>query len=401
MRRACIARTAARFGSRSGTRRRWPRSVPCTRLLVERAFAGIEAKETAVETAFDVAPPNPLVSGSRASLVPFDTLSRQGGRFVWTVTTQQQIEEIVGEPAVAMPIRVYVGLASAPDEEARVELLFDELDRTGAFDRTWLFVASPTGTGYVNYAAVGGVRAARARRLRHVRHAIRGAPVVPVARSGQGGAPPEPPADSRRSVGRLAELPPDRRPTVVLFGESLGAWTSQDPFVGRGTAGTARRRHRPRRVDRHPALQQVEGRGAVRRVRRHRLVDASACSTTSTSGGRWILRRRERIRYVMITHHDDGVALFGPELAIQAPEWLRRSGHSPGRGPEGDAVGADVDVLPGARRHEELGHRRAGPVRRQGPRLPRRPAPVPPRDPRLRASPSSSIRRIDEWLETA
>src|SRR5262245_31462607 len=32
------------------------------RLLVERAFAGIEKKETAVETAFDVAPPNPLVS---------------------------------------------------------------------------------------------------------------------------------------------------------------------------------------------------------------------------------------------------------------------------------------------------------------------------------------------------
>src|SRR5262249_57791356 len=31
---------------------------------------------------------------------------------------------------------------------------------------------------------------------------------------------------------------------------------------------------------------------------------------------------REQIRYVMITHHDDGVALFGPELAIQAPEWL-------------------------------------------------------------------------------
>jgi hypothetical protein len=31
---------------------------------------------------------------------------------------------------------------------------------------------------------------------------------------------------------------------------------------------------------------------------------------------------REGIRYVMITHHDDGVALFGPELAIQAPEWL-------------------------------------------------------------------------------
>ena len=124
------------------------------RVLVERAFAGIEAKETAVEAAFDIAPPNPLLSGSRASLVPFDTLSRQGRRFVWTVTTQQQIEELIGEPAVAMPIRVYAGLESAPDEAARVKLLFDELDRTGAFDRKWLFLASPTGTGYVNYAAV-------------------------------------------------------------------------------------------------------------------------------------------------------------------------------------------------------------------------------------------------------
>ena len=40
------------------------------------------------------------------------------------------------------------------------------------------------------------------------------------------------------ALGRkLAQLPLERRPTVVLFGESLGAWTSQDPFVGRGTAG--------------------------------------------------------------------------------------------------------------------------------------------------------------------
>ena len=31
---------------------------------------------------------------------------------------------------------------------------------------------------------------------------------------------------------------------------------------------------------------------------------------------------RERIRFVMITHYDDGVGVFGPELAIQAPEWL-------------------------------------------------------------------------------
>ena len=36
---------------------------------------------------------------------------------------------------------------------------------------------------------------------------------------------------------RLAQCPAGKRPKVVLFGESLGAWTSQDAFVERGTKG--------------------------------------------------------------------------------------------------------------------------------------------------------------------
>jgi hypothetical protein len=31
---------------------------------------------------------------------------------------------------------------------------------------------------------------------------------------------------------------------------------------------------------------------------------------------------RERLRFVMITHDNDGVGAFGPALAIQAPAWL-------------------------------------------------------------------------------
>jgi len=31
----------------------------------------------------------------------------------------------------------------------------------------------------------------------------------------------------------------------------------------------------------------------------------------------------------MITHHNDGVALFGPEIAIQAPSWLDNDGARP------------------------------------------------------------------------
>jgi hypothetical protein len=44
---------------------------------------------------------------------------------------------------------------------------------------------------------------------------------------------------------------------------------------------------------------------------------------------------RAALRYVMITHQDDGVALFGPELAIQAPEWLGPAHSRPTKIPKG------------------------------------------------------------------
>ena len=62
---------------------------------------------------------------------------------------------------------------------------------------------------------------------------------------------------------RLAQCPPERRPKVVLFGESLGAWTSQDAFVGSGTQGLVDAGIDFADLDRHAALQQVEGTRAV------------------------------------------------------------------------------------------------------------------------------------------
>src|SRR6476659_5384261 len=125
-----------------------------SRFLIEHTFGGIEHKETSIEAAFDIPPPNPFVSGSVASHVEFDTCSKQGRRFVWTVTAPDVIRRVMKEDTALPPIRVYVGLESADTEEARVALVLDELERTGAFTRSWLLVASPTGTGYVNYAAV-------------------------------------------------------------------------------------------------------------------------------------------------------------------------------------------------------------------------------------------------------
>src|SRR5207244_6108367 len=122
------------------------------RLLVQRMYSHVESSEEAVETAFDIAPPSKNVSGSYESHVDFSTLSLQGRRFVWMTTPDQVLEAVMGEPKRNSPIRAYVGLESAATEGERVQLALKELDRTGAYDRAYLMVVAPTGTGYGHYA---------------------------------------------------------------------------------------------------------------------------------------------------------------------------------------------------------------------------------------------------------
>jgi uncharacterized membrane protein len=120
---------------------------------------------------------------------------------------------------------------------------------------------------------------------------------------------------------RVAACPPDKRPKVVLFGESLGAWTSQDGFVDQGTQGL---------VEAGIDYAIWIGTPHFSKWKERVLYDDRPDVDRALIGrfndiGEWDAldpATRERIRYVMITHHDDGVGVFGPELAIQAPEWL-------------------------------------------------------------------------------
>ena len=52
------------------------------------------------------------------------------------------------------PLRVYVGLNSAETVEDRAALALDEMIRVGAFDRSVLVVTVPTGTGWMDPAAM-------------------------------------------------------------------------------------------------------------------------------------------------------------------------------------------------------------------------------------------------------
>lgn len=85
---------------------------------MHKANADVEKGERAMEPAFDSAPKNSEVSGSPASKISYESLSKQGRRFVSTSISTGEIEEVMSEPATATPIRVFVGLDSETTEES-------------------------------------------------------------------------------------------------------------------------------------------------------------------------------------------------------------------------------------------------------------------------------------------
>jgi uncharacterized membrane protein len=302
------------------------------RVLVQKMYSRVESSEEAVETAFDIAPPTKNVSGSYESHVDFTTLSLQGRRFVWMTTPDQALEEVMGEKRNS-PIRAYVGLESAETEGERVELALKELERTGAYDRTYLMVVSPTGTGYVNYAAVSTLEFLSRGECATVAMQYAARPsVMSLDRVKQGRA------HMRlllEGIGqRLAAMPAEQRPKVVLFGESLGAWTSQDPFVDKGATGLIESG-----VDHAIWIGTPHFSKWKNQVLDPNAPDADRTLVTVCSCIEdWHAldaETRDGVRYVMITHHDDGVALFGPEIAIQAPPWLGPADTRPSHVPKG------------------------------------------------------------------
>ncbi len=290
------------------------------RAASQRVFRMIEGQQFAVEPAIDVPPLQPEVSGGPGSSVDFRTLSKMGRRFVWTLRTPDIIQTVTGEPAVATPIRVYVGLESAATEEERVALAVEELERTGAFDRAWLMITTPTGTGYGNYAAAGTLEFLTRGDCANVvmQYAARPSPIS-LDRVSDGRSQVRMLVDAIKA--KLDQRPGSRRPRVMMFGESLGAWSSQDAFMGQGSQGLIdagidhaiwigtpmESKWKDQVLGPDRSELDATTIGVFNDISEWRALDASA---------------RKDIRYVMITHYNDGVAVFGPPLAVQAPEWL-------------------------------------------------------------------------------
>lgn len=298
----------------------------------EYAVRRVEQGGAAVEPAYDVAASSPMVSGSPESLVPFDTLSREGRRYVNMVLTRDEIAEVMGEPAVADPIRVFVGLDSAAEVEDRVDLVMDELVRTGAFERKVLCFASPTGSGYINYVLA---EALEYMTLGDCAIATMQYSMLPSSMSlTRTGLAVEQNRDLMHAItGYLRGVPVEKRPQFVLFGESLGALTMQDVwrhrtveaidrdfvhssiFLGTPSATEFAKSWRlnPQKVDPEGKMLEVDNYGEY--------LDLDD-------------ERRARVRHVLISHYDDPIPKFGTNILLRRPWWLGPPDQRPPRVPK-------------------------------------------------------------------
>ena len=275
-----------------------------------------------VEPGYATPPPSPLVSGSAESLLPFADLGQQGRRYVTDVVTPELIKEVMQEEPVAHPIRAYVGFNSQPlYPTGRAELALQELARTGAFDRSWLLLVSPTGTGWVDHTLIETAELlARGDIATCCVQYGRYPSFLSVQKVALGRA------QFRLLLWgikqRLEERPPERRPKVLVFGESLGAWTSSDVVMFQGIEGFD-----------HYGIDRALWVGLPWLAKWSRSGMTRGASTLVPEGTVGVFDRHEqlqelseqaraRLRAVILSHDNDPIAVFGPDLLVQPPPWL-------------------------------------------------------------------------------
>ncbi|QBX54429.1 hypothetical protein EXE58_02390 [Nocardioides seonyuensis] len=176
-------------------------------------------------------PTTSLRSGSEESLVPWDSLGREGRTFVGRGPDAEEIEELTDRPAVE-PIRAFAGLDSAADAEERAALAVDDLERAGGFDRGHLLVVTTTGTGWVEPSAAsgfeyvtGGDSAIVGMQYSHLASWL--SFLVDAGRAREAGR------ELFDAVyERWSALPSDDRPELYVFGESLGSFGAEEAFSG-------------------------------------------------------------------------------------------------------------------------------------------------------------------------
>jgi uncharacterized membrane protein len=176
------------------------------------------------------APKTPLRSGGPQSLASWESLGHQGRIFVEGGPTVAQLTAFNGAPATE-PIRAYAGLESADGITATAELAARELQRTGGLHRAVIAVGTTTGTGWINEAEADALEYMYNGNTAIVSMQYSFLPswlsfLVDKNNARHAGQA------LFEAVDRLVrQLPEAQRPKIVVFGESLGSFGGEAPFL--------------------------------------------------------------------------------------------------------------------------------------------------------------------------
>jgi uncharacterized membrane protein len=280
-------------------------------------------------------PAHPLKTGSGASLLAWHELGRAGREFISLGPTRADIGAFSGQAALE-PVRVYVGLRSADTVEARAKLALEELKRVGGFERPVLVVITPTGTGWVDPAALNSLEYLHDGNIASValQYSYLGSWLYLLVGADYG-------ADAARALfkevyGYWTTLPRGGRPRLYLHGLSLGAKNSEmsmdlievlgDPFAGALWSGPPHssrlwRSFTDRRNPGSPAwLPRFRDGSFVRFMNQ----DGEAAGPDSAPNAAW-----GPIRIVYLQYASDPVTFFDYRSFYREPDWVL-----PPRGPD-------------------------------------------------------------------
>lgn len=271
-----------------------------------------------------------LATGSEESLIAWSTVGRQGKIFVTTGPTQDDIMQIT-QRAAMNPIRVYVGMRTRETPRERAQLALEELKRVGGFERSVLVVATPTGTGWLDPAAVDTLEYLHAGDTAIVSTQYSYLPswitiLVDPQRSIESSQ-----ALFDEIYAYWTTLPADSRPRLYLQGLSLGSFGSEttmdllsifeDPIQGAVWSGPPFPSHRWQGI--------IQNRNSDEPIWRPTFRDSRIVRFTGQENFLDEQQPWGPIRTVYIQYASDPMVWFSPDLLWKRPAWLQQP-----RGPD-------------------------------------------------------------------
>lgn len=274
----------------------------------------------------DSAPPKTrLRSGGPESLVSWESLGHQGRIFVRGGPSVKKLTAFNGVAAL-QPIRAYAGLKSAADIDATAQLAAQELLRTGGLQRAVVAVGTTTGTGWINEAEASALEYMYNGNTAIVSMQYSFLPswlsfLVDKENARHAGQA------LFEAVDKLIrQMPEFKRPKLVVFGESLGSFGGEAPFMSlnnvlartdgalfsgptfNNTIWTQLTATRDRGSPEWLPI--FDGGHNVRFVARPEDLNRPS-------------REWSRPRVVYLQHASDPIAWWTPDLLFNKPDWLR------------------------------------------------------------------------------